>query len=45
MGSPVSPTVANFYTEYFEDKALTTAQNPARLWKKLMDNTSVVQYT
>ena len=28
MGSPVSPTVANLYMEYFERKALTTATPP-----------------
>ena len=28
MGSPVSPTVANSYMEYFEQKALSTAPPP-----------------
>ena len=28
MGSPVSPIVANLYTEHFEQKALSTAIHP-----------------
>ena len=31
MGSPVSPTVANLYMEYFEQKALRTAPHPQAL--------------
>ena len=28
MGSPVTPTVANLYMEYLEQKALSTAPHP-----------------
>ena len=31
MGSPVSPTVANLYMEYLEQKALSTAPNPPKI--------------
>ena len=37
MGSPVSPVVANLYIESFEHRALTSAVNPLRLWKKYVD--------
>ena len=43
MGSPVSPIVANLYTEYFEQKALSTAPNPLRFWCRLVDDTFVIQ--
>ena len=42
MGSPVSPVVANLYMEFFEDRALTTAVNPPRWWKRYVDNTFVI---
>ena len=45
MGFPVSCIVVNIYMEYFVDKALRTAQNPPRLWKRFVDNTYAVQYT
>ena len=35
MGSPVSPVLANLCMEFFEEKALRTAQNATRLWKGL----------
>ena len=31
MGSPVSPIVCNLYMEYFEQRALATAEHPPRL--------------
>ena len=34
MGSPISPVVANLYMENFETRAITTAENPPRIWKR-----------
>ena len=45
MGFPVSPTVANIYMEHFKEKALTTAEDPPRLWKKIVDNIFVILCT
>ena len=42
MGSPVSPIVANLYMESFEDRALTSAENPPRWWKRFQDDTFVI---
>ena len=42
MGSPVSPVLANLYMEFFEDRALSTAVNPPRWWKRFVDDTFVV---
>ena len=42
MGFPVSPTVANLYMEYFEQKALSIAPTP-RLWQRCVDDTFVIQ--
>ena len=42
MGSAVSPVVANLYLEYFEHRALTSAVNPYRLWKRHVDDTFVI---
>ena len=44
MGSPVSPIVANLYTEYLEQKALSTAPNSppgsgAGLWMTSLSST------
>ena len=42
MGSPVSPVVANLYMENCEHRALTSAVNPPRLWKRYVDDTFVI---
>ena len=42
MGSPVSPVVANIYMEFFEDRALTSAVNPPRLWKRYVDDDFII---
>ena len=43
MGSPVSPIVANYYMEYFEQKALSTATHCTKIWLRYMDDTCIVQ--
>ena len=43
MGSPVSPIVANFYMEYSEQKAQSTATLPPNIWLRYVDDTWVVQ--
>ena len=45
LGSSVCPVVANLYTctwEEFENKALGTAENPTRVWKRDIDDTFVI---
>ena len=42
MGSSVSPVLANLYMEFFEDRALSTAVNPPRWWKRFVDDTFVI---
>ena len=43
MGSPVSPIVANLYMEAFEHRAITTAVNPPRIWKRYVNDIFVIQ--
>ena len=42
MGSPVSPVLANLYMEFFKERALSTAVNPPRWWKRFVDDTFVI---
>ena len=42
IGSPVSPTVAKLYMEYFEQKLLIAPLTP-RLWLRFVDDTFVIQ--
>ena len=41
-GCPVSPVLPNLYMEFFEDRALSTAVNPSRWWKRFVDDTLVI---
>ena len=43
LGSLVSPKVANLFMEYFEQKALSTATNPPRIWLRYVGDTFVIQ--
>ena len=43
MGSPVSPILAYIYMKAFEDRAINTALNPLRMWRRYVDDTFVIQ--
>ena len=43
MGSPVSPIVANINIEAFEHRAINTALNPPRIWRRYVGDTFIVQ--
>ena len=42
MGSPGSSFVAYLHIEAFEHRANKTAVNPARIWKRYVDDTFVI---
>ena len=44
MGSPVCAIVANIYMEAFENRAISTALHPHRIWKRHVDDTFVIQH-
>ena len=44
MGSPVSPIVADIYMEAFENRAISTAVHPPRIWKRYFVDTFVIQH-
>ena len=43
MESPVMPIVPNLYIEEFKHRAITTAVNPSRIWKRYADDTFVIK--
>ena len=44
MRSPVSPIVANIYMEAFENRSISMALHPPRIWKRHVDDTFVIQH-
>ena len=45
MGSPISPIVASLYMEKSKIRVINTAEHPARVWKRYVDDTFVVTKT
>ena len=43
MGSSVIPILASICMEALEHRAIITALNPARIWKRYVDDTFVIQ--
>ena len=43
QGSPVSHIVTNIYMEAFEHRAINSALNPPRIWRRYVDGTFVAQ--
>jgi hypothetical protein len=42
MGSPLSPVIANFYMENFEERALDLTPHKPLCWFRYVDNTFVI---
>jgi hypothetical protein len=42
MGSPLSPVIANFYMEYFEQRALKSAVLQPKCWYRYVDDTFAI---
>ena len=42
MGSPISPLIANLFTEEFEAKALSSFPHPPTLWLRFVEDTFVI---
>ena len=42
MGSPISPIIANIFTEEFEVKTLQSFPNPPSMWLRFVDDTFVI---
>lgn len=42
MGSPLSPTIANIYMEFFEELALESTHTRPSLWLRYVDDTTII---
>ena len=42
MGSPISPIVANLHMESFETRTISTSLHTPLMWKRFVDDTSVI---